>query len=144
MGEGEGRMNWESSMETFTLPYVKQTVRICCVTQGTQTQCYVTTKRGRMRGEVGGKFKREGTYEYLRLIHVDVWQKSTQYCKAIVLQLKINKYFKKKKRNTCVWDSCPAVQDSALPTQGFWVQPLGRELRAHILQRDQQQQQWKE
>ena len=24
------------------------------------------------------------------LIHVDVWQKSTQYCKAIILQLKIN------------------------------------------------------
>ena len=23
--------------------------------------------------------------------HVDVWQKSTQYCKAIILQLKINK-----------------------------------------------------
>ena len=50
-----------------------------------------------MRGEVGGKFKREGTYVYLRLIHVDVWQKSTQYCKAIVLQLKINKYLRKKK-----------------------------------------------
>ena len=26
---------------------------------------------------------------YLWLIHVDVWQKSTQYCKAIILQLKI-------------------------------------------------------
>ena len=49
-----------------------------------------------MRREVGGKFKREGTYVYLRLIHLDVWQKSTQYCKSIVLQLKINKYFKKK------------------------------------------------
>ena len=23
VGEGEGGMNWESSMETFTLPYVK-------------------------------------------------------------------------------------------------------------------------
>ena len=29
-------------------------------------------------------------YVYLWLIHVDVWQKPTQYCKAIVLQLKIN------------------------------------------------------
>ena len=46
---------------------------------------------------MGGKFKREGTYVYLRLIHLDVWQKSTQYCKSIVLQLKINKYLKKKK-----------------------------------------------
>ena len=31
----------------------------------------------------------------LRLIHVDVWQKPTQYCKAIILQLKINKLKKK-------------------------------------------------
>ena len=28
---------------------------------------------------------------YLWLIHVDVWQKPTQYCKAIIFQLKINK-----------------------------------------------------
>ena len=26
---------------------------------------------------------------YPQLIHVDVWQKPTQYCKAIILQLKI-------------------------------------------------------
>ena len=31
-------------------------------------------------------FKREGTYVYLWLIHVDVWQKPTQYCKATILQ----------------------------------------------------------
>ena len=43
---------------------------------------------------VGGSFKREGTYVYLWLIHVDVWQKPTQYCKAIILQLKINKFKK--------------------------------------------------
>ena len=30
----------------------------------------------------------EGIYLYLWLIHVDVWQKPTQYCKAIILQLK--------------------------------------------------------
>ena len=47
---------------------------------------------------MGGRFKREGTYVYLWLIHVDVWQKPTQYCKAIILQLKINKFFKKEKK----------------------------------------------
>ena len=41
-------------------------------------------------GRWEGRFKREETYLYLWLIHVDVWQKPTQYCKAIVLQLKIN------------------------------------------------------
>ena len=50
-----------------------------------------------MGWEVGGRFKREGTYVYLWLIHVGAWQKPTQYCKAIILQLKIDK---KKKKNT--------------------------------------------
>ena len=49
----------------------------------------------------GDRFKREGTYVYLELIYVDAWQKPTQFCKAIILQLK-NKFKilkrKKKKR----------------------------------------------
>ena len=47
-----------------------------------------------------GRLKKEGTYVYLWLIHVDAWQKPTQYCKAIVLQLKINKFkVQAKKKN---------------------------------------------
>ena len=45
-----------------------------------------------MRREVGGRVKREGTQVYLWLIHVYIWQKPTQYCKASILQLKINKF----------------------------------------------------
>ena len=37
----------------------------------------------------GRRFKREGTHVYRWLIHAVVWQKPTQYCKAIILQLKI-------------------------------------------------------
>ena len=37
---------------------------------------------------VGGRLKREGPYVCGRLIHVDEWQKTTQYFKAIILQLK--------------------------------------------------------
>ena len=47
------------------------------------------------------RFKTEWTYIYLWLVHVNVWQKPTQYCKAIILQLK---YILKKKtlrRATC-------------------------------------------
>ena len=40
--------------------------------------------------EVGARFKMEQTYVYLWLTHVDVWQKATQHCKAIIHQLKIN------------------------------------------------------
>ena len=47
---------------------------------------------------VGGEreVEREGTYVYLWLIHVDVWQKPTHYCKTIFLQLK----FKKRREKT--------------------------------------------
>ena len=46
-------------------------------------------------GVGGGREVYEGgSYVYLWLIHVDVWQKPTQYCKAIILQLKINIFLK--------------------------------------------------
>ena len=63
-----------------------------------QIQYSVLTQRGGMGWEMGGRFKREGTYIYLWLIHVDVWQKWTQYCKAIILQLKISNFFKNEAR----------------------------------------------
>ena len=49
---------------------------------------------------VGGRFKREGTYIYLWLIYVVAWQKPTQHCKAIILQLKIN--LKKTENKVCL------------------------------------------
>ena len=45
-----------------------------------------------------GRFKREGTYVYLWLIHADVWQKPTQHCKTIIFHLKINTFKKIKKK----------------------------------------------
>ena len=42
-------------------------------------------------GMGGGEEVQEGgTYVYPWLIHVDIWQKPTQYCKVIIPQLKIN------------------------------------------------------
>ena len=52
-----------------------------------------------MGWEVGERFKREETYVYLWLVHVDVWQKPTQHCKAVILQLKINKFKKLRYEN---------------------------------------------
>ena len=43
----------------------------------------------------GGRFKREGIYVYLWLIHVELWQKTEKFCKAIILQLKKKKNTKK-------------------------------------------------
>ena len=46
---------------------------------------------GRWEGGLRGK-----GCVHLRLIHIDVCQKPTQYCKAIILHLKINKFKKRK------------------------------------------------
>lgn len=43
----------------------------------------------------------EGTHVYLWQIHADVWQKPTPYCKATILQLKMNTLKKKKQPRLC-------------------------------------------
>ena len=45
-----------------------------------------------MGWEVGRRFNREETYVYLWLIHADASEKPIQYCKAIILQLKIKNF----------------------------------------------------
>ena len=54
-----------------------------------------------MGREIGVRFKREVAYVYLWLIHVDVWQKPIQFCKANILQLK-NKSIKNFKKFLCL------------------------------------------
>ena len=46
------------------------------------------TPRGVRWEGVGERLKRMGIYVYLWLINVVIWQKPTQQCKAIILQLK--------------------------------------------------------
>ena len=50
--------------------------------------------------EMGGRLRREGTCVYPWLIHIDVWQKPTLYCKAIILHLKINLKIAQEKKKT--------------------------------------------
>jgi len=50
----------------------------------------------------GGRFKWEGIYVYLWLIHVEVWQKTAKLCKSIILQLQ-NKRTKKISTNNKHW-----------------------------------------
>ena len=63
--------------------------------QVVQTWCSVMNS-----SEVRGRFKREWTHVYLWMIRVNVWQKPTQHCKAIILQLKNKSIYKKKKTKT--------------------------------------------
>ena len=67
---------------------------------------FVTSQRGGKGWEVAGRFKREGTYVHLWPIHVDVQQKSNQYWKATIFQLKINT-FKENKKNFKYFQSLP-------------------------------------
>ena len=76
---GGGGANRERSTGTHTLPYVRQT-------RGLQPGLCDNLEEWGAAG--GGTFKREGTSVYLWLIHDDVWQKLTPYCKVIILQLK--------------------------------------------------------
>ena len=36
----------------------------------------------------GGRVQSEGTHVHPWLVHAEVWQKTTKFCKAIILQLK--------------------------------------------------------
>ena len=60
-----------------------------CMKQGTQSWCSGTTQRDAVEREVEvGGGSEMGTHVYLRLIHIDVWQKPSQNCKVIILQLR--------------------------------------------------------
>ena len=81
----------EREARKHTLPHVKKAAnKNVLYDSGSSNWGSVKTYRVEVGREVGGRFKRGGTYAYLQLIHVDVWQKPTQHCNAIILQLKIN------------------------------------------------------
>ena len=62
VGEGEGGKNGENSFETCTLPYVKLdcAMEMCCMLQGAQIRCSVTTEKGWMGWDVGGGLRGRG------------------------------------------------------------------------------------
>ena len=60
---------------------------------GSSTWCSVTTWRGGMGCGVWGRFKRKGSCVCLWQIHIVVWQKPAQHCKAILQFLKKMPHF---------------------------------------------------
>ena len=84
---------------THTAPYVKQIADGKWLHSAGSSAAYSLTAWGGDGLGVGGRFNREGTYAYLRLILVVVWQKPAQHCETIILQLKIEK--KKEKQREC-------------------------------------------
>ena len=87
VGEGEGGMIWENSIETCILSNVKQIASSGLMKQGAQGWYTGMTLRDGMGSEVGG-ISGWGTDVHPWLSHVNVWLKTLQYCKVISLQLK--------------------------------------------------------
>ena len=55
------------------------------------------------------------------MIHVDVWQKPTQECKAIILQLKINKFNYKKVVHIYTGILLSHKKDEIMPFTATWM-----------------------
>ena len=94
----EGETNGDSTMETYAPVWNADSHWGFAVWLRNSHWGSVTTYRGGLGWQVEGSSKSEGTYECLWLIHVGVWQKPTYYCKAIIFQLKINNFKKKKSK----------------------------------------------
>ena len=79
-------MYGESNMETYITMCKtdSQWEYAVCLRELKQGLCI--NLEGWIGKEMGGRFTREGTS--VHLIHVDVWQKTTKFCKSIILQLK--------------------------------------------------------
>ena len=82
----EGGAEAESSVDTHALPCVKETAGgNFPYDSGNSNRGSATTQRAGVGWKVGGMSKTEGTHVSLWLMHVDVRQKPTQYCKTIIL-----------------------------------------------------------
>ena len=90
---GVGEMYGENSIETCILPYVKQISSPSLMHEtGHSKSVHCDNPEGwEGRGvgrELGEGVQNGETHVHPLLIHVDVWEKPPQYCKAISLQLK--------------------------------------------------------
>ena len=79
---------WAQRGDLYTLCSESKQTRLM---RGKSSMCFLES----MGFKVTAGFKRAGTYAPLGPVLVDLWQIPTHYCKAIILQIKIN--LKKKK-----------------------------------------------
>ena len=87
--EGEGEMYGESNIEIYNTMCKTDSQWEFAVWLRELKQGLCNRLKGGMGRETGGMSGRKGTWVYLWLILVEVWQKTTKFCKAIILQLKI-------------------------------------------------------
>ena len=83
-GEGEG-VNWETGTETHTPPCIKLDSQRKLAVRHRELQSGALWQPRVWHGVRGARGLQD-TYVHLWLIHADIWQRPTQYCKAIILQ----------------------------------------------------------
>ena len=130
VGEGKGGMFWENSIETCILSSVKQITSPGWMHEtSAQGWCTGKTQRDGMGREVVGGSGWGISLVNPWLIHVNVWQKTLQYCKVISLQLiKING----KKKDTCTQIFMAALftigrtrKQPRCPSGEEWIKKMG-------------------
>ena len=83
VGEGEGGMIWENSIEARILPYEKQITSVSLMYEAGHPKLKLWDNPKGENGEGGRGVQDGGIHVYLY-----VWQKPSRYCKIIILQLK--------------------------------------------------------
>ena len=82
--EWEGKMCGKSNIEIYNT--------MCKIDSQWESALWLRElKQGlcdRLKGAVGREMEGRAFWVYLRLILVDIWQKTTKFCKAIIHQLK--------------------------------------------------------
>ena len=78
----------------YTFPYVKQMTSASLMREAGYPKLVLWDNPKGQGGEGNGRGFQDGaTHVHPWLIHVDVWQKSSQYCKVIILQLNKSFFF---------------------------------------------------
>ena len=88
--KGEGEIYGESNMEIYNTICKTDSQWETAVWLRELKQGLCNRQKDEEGREMGAKVGREGAWVYLWLILVDVWQKTTKFRKAIILQLKKN------------------------------------------------------
>ena len=89
VGEGKGGMIVENSTETCILLYMKYITSPGLMHEEGSSGLVHWDDPERWFWKAGGRQGLGGTHVHPWLIHVNVWQKPTQYCKVISIQIKL-------------------------------------------------------
>ena len=81
-------MIWDNSSETCILPYVKQMTSASLMPEIGHSELVLQDNPQGWDGEGCGRGVQDGeTHVHPWVIHIYIWQKASQYCKVIILQL---------------------------------------------------------